>query len=207
MEPGGLENAPIPISFFLLVFVSPQYFQQGKLEVLTWGTRKGERFTITVDGTHLLIQESYHPGGSVDKQYFSHKYNHPGLTYEIATAIISDNIVWVKVPFPAGKSDLKIFKEHGLAVLLEDAHEKAVADATYKHAFVSQRGTGNHDWKDSKSKFRARQESVNRRIKIFRCMQDRWRHDHEFHGLCMRAIVLLTQISFEHNPLMDVISK
>ena len=27
---GGLENAPIPISFFLLVFVSPQYFQQGK---------------------------------------------------------------------------------------------------------------------------------------------------------------------------------
>ena len=119
------------------------------------GTRKGERFTITVDGTHLLIQERYLPDGSVDKRYFLHKYNHPGLTYEIATVIFSDNIVWVKGPFPAGVSDLKIFKEHGLAVLLEDAHERAVADETYKHVFVSQCGTGNHHLIDSKSKFRA----------------------------------------------------
>jgi len=56
-----------------------------------------------------------------------------------------------------------------------------------------------------KNRYRARQESVNRRMKIFKCLQDRWRHDHELHRDVVRAIALLTQLSFGHNPLMESI--
>jgi len=169
------------------------------------GAPPGEEFTITVDGVHVLIEEMYLEDGSQDPKYFSHKFNHPGLTYEIGLAIYSDQVVWVNGPHPAGVSDLKMFKEHGLAILLIDAKEKAVADSTYTHFAVSQRGDGPHDWKHAKNRFRARQESVNRRLKVFRCLQDRWRHDHDLHRHVVRAIVLLTQISFQHNPLMDAI--
>lgn len=85
------------------------------------------------------------------------------------------------------------------------AKEKAVADGTYMHFAVSQRGDGSHEWKHAKNRYRARQESPNRRIKIFRCLQDRWRHSHDLHGHAVRAISMLTQISFAHNPLMESI--
>ena len=170
------------------------------------GTRQGEKYTITtVDGTHFLIEDIHTADGSVNTSYWSHKFNHPGLSYEIAIAIFSDQIVWVNGPFPAGMSDLQIFKKKGLSTLLIDAKEKAVADGTYTHFAVSQRGNGSHEWKSAKNRHRARQESVNRRIKVYRCLQDRWRHDHNLHGHVVRAIVMLTQISFAHNPLMESI--
>jgi pyruvate-formate lyase len=158
-----------------------------------------------VDGTHFLIEVVYNNDGTKNTGYWSFKYNHPGLAYEIAVSIFSDQIVWVNGPYRAGMSDLKIFKEKGLSNLLIQAKERAVADGTYKHFAVSQRGNGSHEWKHAKNRYRARQESVNRRLKIFRCLQDRWRHDHDFHGDVVRAIALLTQLSFGQNPLMESI--
>ena len=79
----------------------------------TRGTRPGENFTITVDGTHFLIEEIYKADGSVDTGYWSFKFNHPGLSYEIAIAIFSDQIVWVNGPFRGGMSDLKFLKSRG----------------------------------------------------------------------------------------------
>ena len=170
---------------------------------------EGEVFTVTVDGTHLVIEEVYVKDENgvkrPDPKYFSHKHKTAGLTYEVAVAIFSDNIVWINGPFPAGQSDLKIFSQHGLANVLSMYGEKAVGDAGYKSIFVSQKGEGNHEWKKAKSRYRARQESVNSRLKIFRCLQDRWRHDHELHGYVFRAIALLTKLSFEKNPLMESI--
>lgn len=169
------------------------------------GSHPGEKFKITVDGTHFLIEEVYNCDGTVNQGYWSHKFNGAGLAYEIALAIYSDNIVWVNGPYRAGMSDLKIFKEKGLVKLLSIAKERAVADGTYNHWAASQRGHGSHDWKSAKNRFRARQETVNRRLKIFRCLQDRWRHDHELHGEVVRAICFLTQLSFQQNPLMDAV--
>lgn len=167
-------------------------------------TKIGEKFTITVDGTHLLIQEVYLADGKTpDPAYYSHKFNASALTYEVGVAIFSDNIVWINGPFPAGMSDLKIFNEHGLSNLLSVCKEKAVGDSGYPSNYVSQKGEGNHDWKVAKSRFRARQESVNERMKIFKCLQDRWRHDEDLHSHTFRAVAFLTQLSFQYNPLMD----
>ena len=44
-------------------------------------TKIGEKFTITVDGTHLLIQEVYLADGKTpDPAYYSHKFNASALT-------------------------------------------------------------------------------------------------------------------------------
>lgn len=158
-----------------------------------------------MDGTHFLIEDVYMADGSMATGYWSFKYNHPGLSYEIGLSIFSDQIVWVNGPFRAGMSDLKIFKEKGLSALLIEAKEKAVADGTYTHFAISQRGNGTHEWKHAKNRYRARQESLNRRLKIYRCLQDRWRHEHALHGHAVRAISMLTQLSFSHNPLMKSI--
>ncbi len=115
------------------------------------GAQNNERFKITVDGTHFLIQEVYLDDGSVNTGYWSHKLNHPGLAFEIALSIYHDQIVWVNGPFRAGMSDLKIFKEKGLSNLLIAANERAVADGGYIHFAVSQRGHGQHDWKHAKN--------------------------------------------------------
>lgn len=48
------------------------------------GSYPGEKFKITVDGTHFLIQEVYNEDGTVNQGYWSHKFNAAGLAYEIA---------------------------------------------------------------------------------------------------------------------------
>jgi hypothetical protein len=62
------------------------------------------------------------------------------------------------------------------------SNERAVADGTYTHFAVSQRGHGLSEWKYAKNRYRARQETMNRQLKIFQCLQDRWRLDNSFHG-------------------------
>jgi hypothetical protein len=127
------------------------------------------------------------------------------LRWEIALAIWSDNIVWVNGPYPCGKyADLKIFKED-LAHVLNHAKEKCIADGTYRHFTVSQKGMGNHLWRKHKNRFRARQESVNSRIKVFNCFVNKWRHSHELHKHTMHVAIYLTQISIEYNPLMEAV--
>jgi len=168
--------------------------------------QKGERYTVTVDGTDFQIQEPKREDGKkgVDKRWYSHKFKGAGLRYEIAVAIYSDHIVWVNGPFPCGDySDLKIYKEKGLAEKLIAAGERCVADGTYRHYTVSQKGRGRPSWRHQKNRFRARHETVNNRIKIFDCFKHQWRHSHELHGYTVQTAVFLTQISFQFNPLME----
>lgn len=171
------------------------------------GCRPGEEFTITVDGTDCEVEEKGGKGrkkGKKDPKLYSQKFNGAGVRYEVAVAIFSDHIVSVKGPFPCGRyPDLKIYKEFGLSERLLAAGERAVADGTYRHFTVSERGKGRSSWRAYKNRFRARQETVNNRIKIFNCFQQRWRHSHKHHGDTFRAAVFFTQLSFQYNPLMS----
>lgn len=170
------------------------------------GCNKGEMFTITVDGTDCPIQEPKRGDGKkgIDKKWYSVKFKGAGLRYEIAVAIYSDNIVWLNGPFPCGAyPDLKIYKEKGLSdKLIEAGREKSVADGTYRHYTVSQKGKGRLSWQQKKNYLRARHETVNNRIKIFDCFKNKWRHSHNLHGHTFQAAVVLTQISFPYSPLM-----
>lgn len=67
----------------------------------------GNDCLVSVDGTDFRIyeQEPFWPG------WFSHKFNGPGVRYELAVAIRTGDIVWINGPFPCGEwSDLRIFR-------------------------------------------------------------------------------------------------
>lgn len=56
-----------------------------------------------------------------------------------------------------------------------------------------------------RSRVRSRQETVNKRIKQFKCLSETLRHDLLFHAKCFRAVVVLTQLAINHGkPLFPV---
>ena len=72
----------------------------------------------------------YTTAKTFSKGWYSHKYNGPGLWYEVAVSIRGGDIVWVNGPFQPGRwNDFSIFKE-GLARQLLSA-EKVEADLGY----------------------------------------------------------------------------
>ena len=69
-----------------------------------------EFFMLTVDGVHCRIHE---PRFLPSSGWYSPKFNHAGLSYEIAVSVYHEKICWINGPFPAGQNDMKIFKQGG----------------------------------------------------------------------------------------------
>ncbi len=150
---------------------------------------------MTIDGTDFPIQEPI-PWSS---NWWSHKFNGPGLRYEVGVDISKGWIVWFFGPFPCGLlSDLRIFKLKLKTLLLP--REKAMADNGY-----------NGDWKicspkdakddhhhEAMATARARHETLNRRLKTWGCLQQKWRHDRSKHHLAFRSIATITQLEIEN---------
>ena len=83
---------------------------------------------VTVDGTDFMINQPT----PFSKTWYSHKFNGPGVRYEIAVCIQTGDIVWYNGPKRCGSwPDLLIFTSR-LADKL-GPHEFVEADATYRH--------------------------------------------------------------------------
>ena len=50
---------------------------------------------MTVDGTHVWIEEPGHEIHSQDSQYFSHKFNKAGINYELGVSIALGRLIWM----------------------------------------------------------------------------------------------------------------
>lgn len=62
---------------------------------------------ITVGGTDCRIQESV----PFSPRLYYHKFNGPGLRYEVGVCISTGNIFWISGTYPCGEySDVKIFR-------------------------------------------------------------------------------------------------
>jgi hypothetical protein len=86
----------------------------------------GSTCLVTVDGTDFQICEPT----KFDEKWFSHKFNGPGVCYEIAVCIQTGWIVWINGPFPCGTPELCIAQS---ALIFElDNNEKYLADGGYK---------------------------------------------------------------------------
>jgi len=60
---------------------------------------------ICIDGTDVHIAEP----ASQSSVWWSHKFNGPGIRYEVALCIKTSEIVWFRGPFPCNFSDREIF--------------------------------------------------------------------------------------------------
>jgi len=107
---------------------------------------------VAVDGTDFRIfnWKPFWTG------WFSHKFEGPGLRYDVAVSIKGGKVVWINGPFPAGKwPDISIFREALIHML--DVGEKAIADKGYRgedeHIVIPEGSSGRG--------VRARHETVN----------------------------------------------
>jgi hypothetical protein len=144
-----------------------------------------------MDGTDFRICEPT----NFDEKWFSHKFNGPGVHYEIAVCIQTGWIVWINGPFPCGTPDLCIARS---ALIFElDDNEKYLADGGYKDGNqFSVTPTGNHTGIDRmKSLARARHECINSLFKKYGILERRFRHHHNLHGRVFTAIANIIQLT------------
>lgn len=99
-----------------------------------------------------------------DPKWFSHKFNGPGLRYEIGICIRTGDVVWAHGGVPCGEwPDLRLARN-------------AIIEAIQPTEFIiADRGYNDAQYFDfvpnlQKKRILARHETVNRRIKQFSCM-------------------------------------
>lgn len=154
----------------------------------------GEQCRISVDGTDFRIYEQ----SPFSTDWFSHKFKGPGIRYEVGVCIKTGWIVWISGPFPCGKwPDLKIARQALVAAL--DIGEKFIADSGYRSGgvFSVTPNGANDDKQYMQSKVRARHEVVNRRLKQWGVLGQRFRHDLSVHQTIFYAVANITQMIAE----------
>lgn len=149
---------------------------------------------VTADGTDCPILEQY----PFDEKWYSHKFNGPGVRYEVAICLQTGWIVWVNGPYPCGEwTDLKISRD-GLIFML-DRGEKFLADGIYNDGSGwSETPSGlNNDDQRMKARARARHEAVNGRLKQFAILERRFRHNVQLHGKVFMAVANVVQAAIQ----------
>ena len=165
-----------------------------------------EVFIASVDGVHCRISEIR---TNPSKDICSYKDKHPGLVYELAIAVYKDSLVWINGPFPAGWSDLKVFRAG-----LKDAvpiGKRLIADQGYvgEPGICSTRNPlDTAAVKELKKRAKARHETFNKRLKSWDILSHRFRCTRDpitKHKTVFEACCVLTQYDVEDNhPLFKV---
>jgi hypothetical protein len=134
-----------------------------------------------VDGTHCWIAELQHPEWSQDCEYYSHKFNKAGISYELTIDIARSRLVGMNGPFRAGTNDVKIFSRHGLMEQLLGIKKKGIGNKGYSgkkycHVMSTFNAHDNYCVKKIKSRALTCHENFNGMIKRFQSMDGRFRH-------------------------------
>lgn len=141
------------------------------------------------------------------KQWYSHKFHGPGVSYEVAVHLRESKIVWVKGPFKAGVSDRTIFRVEGGLKSIMPVGKMLIADNGYTgEAQIS--APNEEDTpavKMYKQRARARHENLNGRLKWFEILNIPFRHNVDNHGVVFNAVCVIVQYALENgSPLFDI---
>lgn len=150
------------------------------------------RCLMCIDGTDVPIFEP----GVRSSIWWSHKFNGPGIRYEVATCIRTGDIVWFRGPFPGNFSDREIFDTFLAKKLVPGEGVEADSGYTGREQIFTPGVAKNRLHRKQKSQIRGRHENVNGRLKVFGVMK-RWNNsDTGKHGLFARCIAVIVQLSF-----------
>jgi len=164
------------------------------------GAKSGATCFTSLDCTDCPIQEP----SPFDSKWYSYKLRKAGLRYEIGLNIQLGDIVWTNGPFPCGDfPDLTIAREDYLEEINEG--EMTVADDGYRDVNYFIHPHGFPETNLHQKQIMSRHETINERLKEFRVLSSRFRHDISLHQMCFLAIVNITQLKIHHGePLFEL---
>lgn len=153
---------------------------------------------MSLDGVDFPINEP-HP---ISPKWYSHKFKGSGLRYEIGLCIKTGEIVWKNGGYPCGDwPDINIAKH--LFVHFLEPGEKALADKGYRDNSYFILPTPNNNKKHKV--IMSRHETINKRLKQFNILTQKFRNDKLLHKKCFNAILNLTQLIIKNEePLFAV---
>ncbi|KAJ3230389.1 hypothetical protein HDU77_001325 [Chytriomyces hyalinus] len=160
-----------------------------------------EQPSCYVDGTDVLVTEAR----PQDAALFSHKFNHAGYRYQVATALGCSKIVWVDGGVPCGSwPDLRMVR-HGILREI-GPNEKVAADQGYRGddqimTKLQGRDADIRDHNHNLKQMGARHETVNARLKDFRVLHGLYRSNRDDHYQIFKAVVQITQVKLRREPL------
>ena len=160
-----------------------------------------------VDTVDFPLQEICLPNGKLDETLYSYKFHGAGLRYEYCHGIYSGRLCWINGPFwPGDVNDLEIAQGFGLCQRLRDSHEMGIADGIYRdRCFFTPPGRHSPQ-SQAMGALRARNETVNSRMKNWRCLREKWRQDEDFHASVVYACMNILELEIENGftQLFDV---
>ena len=163
---------------------------------------QGHTHLMSVDGTDCQINQPT----QFWRGWYSHKFKKAGLRYEVAVALRRSEIVWINGPFPCGRyPDITIYR-NGLKNHLQNG-ERVMADKGYRGDPTCNvpNDTDPANLRRLKKRIGSRHESVNSRLKAFRCLDSKFRHDIDKHRLVFRAVAVVTQVNItQGDSLWDI---
>ena len=172
--------------------------------------KEEEIFVVSVDGIHCTIFE---PRKDPSTKWYSHKSNSAALTYELAVAIQSNRLVWIRGPLPASQHDITTFRggkigeaksPNALIFQIPDG-TKAIGDSGYRgepNKISVSRPADTEAVRKFKGRVKARHETFNSRLKAFKILSTRFRHKLSIetmdeHRVVFVAICVLCQYDME----------
>ncbi len=164
-----------------------------------------ERFIATIDGTHCRIREQRSDPNS---NWYSHKYNGPALNYELAIDLNESKLIWINGPYRAGVPDITVFRKPDGFKEKIPGRTQVIGDRGYRGEPTKISTPNPHDSEVAggyKRRARARHESFNQRIKIFKILDSKFRHDIEKHKVAFEAVCVIVQYDMKNgHPLFEI---
>ena len=180
-----------------------------KDQKILWPDDCPDIWVCSVDGTHVWVHEVAHEEFSLDPEYFSHKHNKSGLTFELGVSLREQRLLWVNGGFKAGRNDKQIFVEEGLRDLLSASGKRAIGDSGYEgyHEVSIPNSIDRRNVRKFKTRALKRHEKVNGYLKVFDCLKGRFRHSPDQLTECFEAACVLVQYQLDvgQNYLFDIV--
>ncbi|KAJ3061833.1 hypothetical protein HDU98_002268 [Podochytrium sp. JEL0797] len=161
-----------------------------------------------VDGVDIIVREER----PMNRALFSHKSNHAGHRFQVATAIGCSKIVHVSSGVPCGANpDLKMVRTSLLHMLEEG--ERVAADSGYRgdDRIITKLQGGTPEIRKHNRRMQemgARHETVNKRFKDFGILgTGMYRGNVAQLTTIFQAVAQITQLKLEREPLYDIVDR
>ena len=146
---------------------------------------------MTIDGTDFDCAGQ----GST---YYSHKFGHSEVQYEIGLNFLLDDMCWINDQYETGRwNNIKIFRESLMSHLEKGERVEEIDGYIGKHPQYfeyTKEFTNPEEMLFVQQRIFNRQKKVNKRLKQLGMLKQRYRHDIQKHGEVLRASAVLIHI-------------